>query len=155
MATLFEQTMNQQTLNSLQDLKNSLIAESERKKQEEREEMEREHRAVHIFSTYEEALDWLVANPGEGISWHCSTIYWDKKEGKFLSYEQDYSFDGVMCYDVRRYYTKEQLLQRVKEHQDWIAELHPEEKDKQWWLDEWGKLKYVSILKNDTLWDLV
>ena len=99
----------------------------------------------HIFSSYEEALDWGIKNPDKGILWHCKLLFWEEDKQKFKSYEQEFDRDGIIPFDVVRYYTKEELLEWIQEHIEQYNQKHPEKKNEKWWLDEYGKLSYVTI----------
>jgi hypothetical protein len=145
MANIFELGATKESLSKLQDVKNSLQKIKEEKAEEERKVFIENHRKKHIFSSYEEALDWCINHPNEYIEWHCKTLTWEEDKKKFKSYEQEYSYDGVMCYDVIRYYTKEQLLEGIKEHIEWCNKEYPEQANRKWWLDDYGKLNYVNI----------
>ncbi len=142
MASIFDLASNSKGLEKLQQVKNELQYEREQKEEERRKYTEEVHRKKHIFDSYEQALDWAIKTE-RGISWHTKTLFWESDKNKFKSYEQEYSFDGVMCYDVIRYYTKEQLLEGIKEHIEWCNKKYPEQTDTKWWLDTFGKLDYV------------
>ena len=146
MPNIFELDSNQKTFSKLQDIKNNLLKAKEEKEKEDRREFIENYRKHHIFSSYEEALNWSIKNPDKGIKWHCKTLFWQEDKQKFKSYEQEYSFDGVMCYDVIRYYTKEELLKGIEEHIEYCNKKYPENINEKWWLDEYGKLSYVNIL---------
>ena len=105
---------------------------------------ERIHRKKHIFETYEEALDWLVEHPLSTIEWHTKTLHWDDNVKKFISREQDYSYDGVIPYDVVRQYTREQLLEGIEEHKKWMKSKY-DDFDADNYKDKFGKLDYVYI----------
>ena len=136
MPTLFDLCQDTEPLKKLQQ-----ISADEKKRRYA--EIVRQHRETHIFDSYEQALDYLVQHPGELISWHAKTLQYLPDENLFLSYEQEYSFDGVIPYDVRRKYTREELLNQIY---DTIKERGWDlEKD---FKDEYGKLDYVNIHKN-------
>lgn len=92
--------------------------------------IEENYKKTHIFSSYEGALDWLIANQGRMIQWHILRLEWDGKK-----------FKGDNCIS----YTKEELLGMIEDHIEEINEKYPEEKGKEWWLDEHGKLAYVNL----------
>lgn len=129
--------------------------------QEERAIMEKRHKEQHIFSTYEEALDWLVVNPDKSINWHCWPMHWDEEKQKFVSYEQDFGYDGIIPTDVIHYYTREErlkgyTLEDLKEYEKFLDEKYPElGSNENWWLDEYGKLDYVYAYdhRKYSLWD--
>ena len=127
----------------------AIKAAHDKLEQEEREINERLHQERHIFSTYEEALDWLIANPDKSINWHCWPMYWDEEKQKFVSYEQDFGLDGIIPTDVVRYYTREERLKgyTTPELIEFGRELDNKyggNTSKNWWLDEYGKLEYVT-----------
>ena len=115
------------------------------KKKKDRENFIKNYRKHHIFSSYEEALNWSIENPDKGIEWHCKTLFWQEDKQKFKSYEQEYSFDGIMSYNVIRNYTKEELLKEIQEHIEYCNKKYPEKVNTKWWLDKYGKLSYVNI----------
>ena len=131
MPSLFDLCQNTEPLEKLQK-----IADDIRGK--EYAEIVRKHRASHIFDSYEDALDWLVKNPDRSIEWHVKTLRYLPEENLFLSHEQEYSFDGVIPHNVKRKYTREELLDQI----------HNTIKERGWDLekdfkDEYGKLDYV------------
>ena len=142
MASIFDLASNSKGFEKLQQVKNDLQEEREKCEAERRKHAEEVHRKKYIFDSYEQALDWAIKTE-KGISWHTKTLFWESDKNKFKSYEQEYSFDGVMCYDVIRYYTKEQLIEGIKEHIEWCNKKYPEHADTKWWLDECDKLDYV------------
>lgn len=144
MPNIFELCSNQKDLNKLQNIKNNLLKAEEEIEKEYKREFIENYRKHHIFSSYEEALNWSIKNPDKGVNWHCKTLFWQEDKKKFKSYEQEYSLDGILCYDVIRYYTKEELLKEIEEHIKYCNIRYPEMK-KNWWLDEYNKLNYVSI----------
>ena len=131
MPTLFDLCQDTEPLKKLQKIAVDI-------REKEHAEIVRRHRASHIFDSYEDALDWLVKNPDRYIEWHVKTLRYLPDENLFLSYEQEYSFDGVIPYDVRRKYTREELLNQIYntiKERGWDLE-----KD---FKDEYGKLDYV------------
>ena len=143
MPNIFELSCNQSNYNSLQKIKDTLLKEENDKKELQRKQFIENYRKKHIFSSYESALDYAIQHPDKKIEWHTKTLYWEEDKNKFKSYEQEYDISGVMCYDVIRYYTKEELLKGIEEHKENIKKKYPEEDN--WWLDEYGKLSYVSL----------
>ena len=136
MPTLFDLCQDTEPLKKLQK-----ISADEKKRQYD--EIVRRHRETHIFDSYEQALDYLVQHPGKRISWHVKTLQYLPDENLFLSHEQEYSFDGVIPYNVTKKYTREELLSGVY---DTIKERGWDlEKD---FKDEYGKLDYVNIHKD-------
>ena len=135
MPTIFELCENTKPI---EDLRNKMQRIADEIREKERAEIIRRHRESHIFDSYEDALDWLVEHPDAGIKWHIKTLHFLPDENLFLSYEQEYSFDGVIPYDVCRKYTRKELLDQIynsiKENR-WNLE-----KDLK---DEYGKLDYV------------
>lgn len=125
------------------ELQKQLKADDLARKEKEWAEAVARHKAKHIFDSYEDALDWLTKHPGSVISWHIKTLSWLPDENLFLSYEQEYSMDGVIPYNVRRKYTREQLLDQIysflKEKGETVEVLK----------DKYGKLEYVHIIKED------
>ena len=142
MASIFDLASNSKGFEKLQQVKNDLQEEREKREAEHRKHAVEVHRKKHIFDSYEQALDWAIKTQ-KGIAWHTATLFWEPEKNQFKSYEQEFSFDGVMCYDVIRYYTKEQLIEGIKEHIEWCNKKYPEQADTKWWLDEFGKLDYV------------
>lgn len=135
MPTIFELCANTKPI---EDLRNEMQRIADEIREKERAEIIRRHRESHIFDSYENALDWLVKNPDDRLQWHAKRLYFLPDENLFLSYEQDYSFDGVIPYDVRRKYTREELLDQIYssiKERGWNLE-----KDLK---DEYGKLDYV------------
>ncbi len=122
----------------IEDLRNKMQRIADEIREKERAEIIRKHRESHIFDSYEDALDWLVKHPDDGLQWHAKTLYFLPDENLFLSYEQEYSLDGVIPYDVRRKYTREELLSNIY---NFIKKRGTSlEKD---FKDEYGKLEYV------------
>ena len=146
MANIFELCSNQKDFDKLQDIKDNLQKIQEDEKEEMKKRIIENYLKHHIFSSYEEALDWGIKNPDEGIQWHCKLLFWEEDKQKFKSYEQEFDRDGIIPYDVVRYYTKEELLKWIQEHIEYCNKKYPEKKDEKWWLDEYGKLSYVTIL---------
>lgn len=135
-------------LDSLQELKDRLIAEEEREREEKRKKVIKEHKKRHIFSTFEEALDWLVANPNRGIDWYGDSLYWDEKKQKFELYGQMSDYDGINFWNVHYYITRDELLKERAEHKEWYEKEYPEKRGQKWWLDEWGKLEHVYTYRS-------
>jgi hypothetical protein len=131
MPSLFDLCQNTEPLEKLQKISDDI-------RKREYDEVIRKHRASHIFDSYEDALDWLVKNPDRTIEWHAKTLSYITEENLFLSYEQEYSSDGIVSYDIKRKYTREELLNQIYNH---IKERgYDLEKD---FKDEYGKLDYV------------
>ena len=145
MANIFELCSNQKDFNKLQDIKDNLQKIQEDEKEEMKKRIIEKYILHHIFSSYEEALDWGIKNPDKGILWHCKLLFWEEDKQKFKSYEQEFDRDGIIPFDVVRYYTKEELLEWIQEHIEQYNQKHPEKKNEKWWLDEYGKLSYVTI----------
>ena len=145
MPNIFELGSNQKAFDKLQNIKNNLQKVKEEKEKEDRREFIENYRKHHIFSSYEEALNWSIKNPDKRVEWHCKTLFWQEDKQKFKSYEQEYSLDGVIPYDIVKYYTKEELLKEIEEYIKYYNNKYPEEANKKWWLDEYGKLSYVNI----------
>lgn len=144
MPSLFDLCTNPESKKKLDELNQLLKAEREEKLQAEAEERERRHRERHIFDSYEQALDWLVEHQGSTIEWHTKTLHWDEGCQKFISREQEYSYDGVIPYDVVRQYTREQLLEGIEEHKKWMKNKY-EDFDSDDYKDKYGKLDYVYV----------
>lgn len=144
MPNIFELCSDQKGFNKLQNTKNNLLKVKEEKENEDRRKFIENYRKHHIFNSYEEALNWSIKNPDKGVNWHCKTLFWQEDKQKFKSYEQEYSSDGIICHNVIRYYTKEELLKEIEEHIKYCNKKYPEMKEN-WWLDEYGKLSYVNI----------
>ena len=135
MPTIFDLCPNTKPF---EDLRNKMQRIADEIRENERAEIIRRHRESHIFDSYEDSLDWLVKHPDDGLQWHAKTLYFLPDENLFLSYEQEYSLDGVIPYDVRRKYTREEPLNQIYstiKERGWNLE-----KDLK---DEYGKLKYV------------
>lgn len=135
MPTIFELCENTKPI---EDLRNKMQRIADEIREKERAEIIRRHRESHIFDSYEDALDWLVKNPDRSIEWHIKTLRYLPEENLFLSHEQEYSFDGVIPYNVTRKYTREELLDQIYsiiKKRGWDLE-----KD---FKDEYGKLDYV------------
>lgn len=145
MPNIFELCSDQKDFNKLQNIKNNLLKVKEEIENEYRREFIENYRKHYIFSSYEEALNWSIKNPDKGITWHCKTLFWQEDKQKFKSYEQEYSSDGIICHDVIKYYTKEELLKGIEEHIKYCNIRYPEMANTKWWLDEYGKLSYVNI----------
>ena len=99
----------------------------------------------HIFKSYEEALDYVIVNYPVTIQWHEKQICWSKEQNKFKSYEQEYDIDGVLAFDVVKYYTREQLLNNIKRHMENVSKKYSND-NRKWWLDENNMLSYVYLL---------
>lgn len=122
----------------IEDLRNKMQQIADEIREKERAEIIRRHRESNIFDSYEDALDWSMKHPDNGVQWHAKTLYFLPDENLFLSYEQEYSLDGVVPYDVRRKYTRKELLDQIYstiKKRGWNLE-----KDLK---DEYGKLEYV------------
>lgn len=145
MPNIFELCSNQKDFDKLQNIKNKFQKIKEDEEKENRREFIENYRKRHIFCSYEEALDWVIKNPNKSIQWHCKTLFWEEDKKKFKSYEQEFDLDGVIPYDIIRYYTKEELLKGVQEHIEYINNKYPEKANTKWWLDEYGKLSYVYL----------
>ena len=131
MPSLFDLCQNTEPLEKLQKISDDI-------REREYDEVIRKHRASHIFNSYEDALDWLVKNPARSIEWHIKTLRYLPEENLFLSYEQEYSSDGIVSYDIKRKYTREELLNQIY---NYIKERGLDlDKD---FKDEYGKLDYV------------
>ena len=149
MPKLFDLAVDNGAVDILKRIKTQSEREEEEARKARRREIIREHRKTHVFSTYEEALDWLIAHPGREICWHCWPTHWDKEKQLFVSYEQDFGVDGVIPTDVTRYYTKQErmeghTLDELKAYGKELDAKYPElPKNDRWWLDEYGKLEYV------------
>lgn len=142
MPSLFDLCSNQKSIQNLKDLKTQIEMETYEMLKVEYEEREKTHKEKHIFERYEDALDWLMQYPGYTIEWHCKTLHFDETNRMFISFEQDYSPDGVVPYDVVRKYTRQQLLDEIWELKEKIrqrgldiGELY----------DKYGKLDYVYV----------
>ena len=70
-------------------------------------------------------------------------MYYEADKNRFKSYEQEFDLDGVIPYDVVRYYTKEELLKGIDEHIEYCNKKYPDKAYLEWWLDEDGYLNYV------------
>lgn len=142
MPNIFESCLNKKDFDNLQNIKNNLLKAKEDKEKERQRKFIEDYRKHHIFSSYEEALNWGIKNPNKRLCWHDKTLYWQEDKNKFKSYEQEYDLDGIICCDVIKYYTKEELLEKIKNFiQDCISKFE----NRNWWLDEFNKLKYVNI----------
>lgn len=141
MPNIFESCLNKKDFDNLQNIKNNLLKAKEDKEKENQKKFIENYRKHHIFNSYEEALNWSIKNPNKKLQWHCKSLFWQEDKNQFKSYEQEYDLNGIMCYDVIKYYTKEELLKSIKEYQNNI----PHFEKQNWWLDEFNKLKYVNI----------
>lgn len=131
MPSLFDLCQNTEPLEKLQKISDDI-------REREYDEVIRKYRASHIFDSYEDALNWLVKNPDRIIEWHAKTLSYLPKENLFLSYEQEYSSDGIVSYDIKRKYNRDELLNQIY---NIIKERgYDLEKD---FKDEYGKLDYV------------
>lgn len=135
MPSLFDLCQNTEPLEKLKKISDDI-------RERERAELMREHRASHIFDSYEDVLDWLVKHPDRTVEWHVKTLNYLPDENIFISYEQEYSLDGVIPWNIRRKYTREELLDQI----------HDTTKERGWDLekdlkDEYGKLNYVKEIK--------
>lgn len=142
MASIFDLASNSKGFKKLQQVKDELQHEREQKEEERRKHAEEIHHKKHIFDSYEQALNWAIKTE-KGIAWHAATLFWESDKNQFKSYEQEFDLDGIIPYNVIRYYTKEQLLKEIKEHIECCNKKYPEQADTKWWLDEFGKLDYV------------
>ena len=113
MPQLMDLCSDKQSMDRLQSIYDKIRSNEKRAMEDEKKERLIRHRNTHIFNTYEQALDWLEDNPGRRIVWHAKTLSWIPEEELFLSYEQDYSYDGVIAYDVTRKYTRQELLDDI------------------------------------------
>lgn len=125
-----------------------LLDELHRKEKEELEERIRReeewHRKRHVFGSYGEAVEWMKNHPGHSVEWHCKSLTYIEEDDIFESFEQDYSPDGIMVYDVVRRYTEEELLSGIDEMKRRLLEIDGKF-DESSLLDKWGKLDYVYI----------
>ncbi len=103
------------------------------------------HRKYYIFNSYEDALEWGIKKQNKGIQWHGKILFWEEDKKKFKSYEPEFDLDELVHYNAIKYYTKEELLEEIQEYINRCNRKHPEEDNTRWWLDEYGKLKYVNI----------
>ena len=110
MPTIFDLCPNTKPI---KNIRNEMQRIADEIRNKERAEIIRRHRESNIFDSYEDALDWSMKHPNNGLQWHAKTLYYLPDENLFLSYEQEYSFDGVIPYDVRRKYTREELLDQI------------------------------------------
>lgn len=122
-----------------------LIESINKDRQEQHNKLIEKYRKQHIFSSYEEALNYTIENCPITIQWHDKQISWEKELSKFRSYEQEYDIDGILAFDVIKYYTKDQLLDNIKRHMENISKKYPDD-NKKWWLDENNMLSYVYLL---------
>lgn len=150
MPKLFDLAVNNGAFEKLQAELNELKKQAELERENQRKERIRNHRRHHIFSTYEEALDYCIAHPDRSIQWYCSTIEYVPEMKKFRSYEQDFGIDGVIPRDVIRYYTRDEMLRNNDEHIEYCNRLYGND-DKKRWLDDFGKLEYVHIYSDDPM----
>ena len=130
-------------LSALRDLKERFEKSEAEERERIRKEREEEHRRTHIFSSYDRALDYLVDNPGHGISWHTKSIYWDAEKQMFEVFDQEFDVSGVVPYDVHYFTTREKLLQEHQDFCEWRKNEYKGEDDDTWYLDKYGKLEYV------------
>lgn len=141
MPNLLDLCSNPESRETILGIQRTLQAEKRKEEEIERKRMETRHREKHIFESYEQALDWLMQNPDGVISWHVKTLSWNPDENRFLSYEQEYSLDGVVPYDVKRFYTRDELLDQVYTYLKESCMTLDDLKDK------YGKLDYVHIIR--------
>ena len=113
MASIFDLASNSKGFEKLQQVKNDLQEEREKREAERRKHAEEVHCKKHIFDSYEQALDWAMKTQ-KGISWHTATLFWEPDKNQFKSYEQEFDLDGIIPYNVIKYYTKEKLLKEIK-----------------------------------------
>ena len=102
------------SMTRLQEIYREQYNDEKRAMEEERQKAIRDHKEKHCFDSYEQALDWLVEHPDKRIEWHCMTLQYIPDENNFLSHEQEFSYDGVMAYDVTKKYTREELLKGIQ-----------------------------------------
>lgn len=145
MASIFDLTSNSKGFEKLQQVKDELQHEREQKEEERRKHAEEIHCKKHIFDSYEQALDWAIKTQ-KAIAWHTATLFWEPEKNQFKSYEQEFDLDGIIPYNVIRYYTKEQLLKNIEEHIEYVNKRYKDQEYLNWWLDKYGKLDYVYRL---------
>ena len=112
MATLLDYVKNDRTLENL----NKITEMARQEKEKEVQERHEAYLALRIFHTHEEALDYCIEHPYKSIQWYGKIIFWDEYDNIFVSEQQENSFDGIMCYDVVRKYSRETLLKGAQEH---------------------------------------
>lgn len=140
MPNIFELCSTEHDLKRNNITKELLLKEKEDILKREQDERDERHRKSHIFSSYEDALNYLESNPGQYITWHCDYITFIPEENLFRSNEQRYSCDGVIPYNVTCKYTHEELLENILLH---IERLKEKGYDTSELYDQWGKLNYV------------
>ena len=124
----------------------NLKSEEDERLAKQRAIRDMKHNATHIFSSYDEALDWLVENPNKSVTWHAGSVSYIPGKNLFESYEPSCDLSSVIHFMVRKEYTKEEMLQRHHEHEQYLIE---EYGDCDGLYDENGKLEYVYI----NLWE--
>lgn len=144
MPNLFEAVCDSKSFETLQQIRANFEAEQAEEKHREHERLIEHHKKTHIFETYEQALDWLVEHHDRRIEWHCKTLSWLPEKNVYESFEQEYDISGIVSYDVTRYYSREQLLDGIKEHIIYMKEKY--NADDSGLFDENGKLNYVEII---------
>lgn len=144
MPNIFEAVCDSKSFETLQQIRANFEAEQAEEKHRERERMVEHHKRTHIFDSYEQALDWLVEHPDRSIEWHVKILAWIPEKNLYRSYEQEFDIDGVIPYDVVRYYTREQLLDGIKEHIIYMKDKYNADDSRLF--DEYGKLNYVEII---------
>lgn len=144
MANLFEACNNVHTFTKLQQVKDTYVKERESREQKEREEFEARHKSKHVFTSYEHALTWMELHPNKIVHWHSSDIAFVPEKNMYKAYEQEFDLDGINCWDVVNYYTREQMLQNHQEHVKYMKVQYTTF-DESEFLDEYGKLAYVYI----------
>lgn len=122
-----------------------LLDELHRKEKEELEERIRKeeewHRKRHIFENYRQAVEWMKNHPGRRVEWHGKSLTYIEN-GIFESFEQDYSMDGIVVYNVVRHYTEDELLSGIDEMKKRFLEIDGNFSESDLF-DKWGKLDYV------------
>lgn len=144
MPNLFEASCDQKSFENLKQIKANFEAEQAEEKRRDYERLIEHHKKTHIFETYEQALDWLVEHPDRSVEWHVRTLTWMPEKNLYRSYEQEFDIDGVIPYDVVRYYTREQLLDGIKEHIIYMKDKYNADDSRLF--DEYGKLNYVETI---------
>ena len=139
----FKDLLDEKSLNGLWSIKESEDEKVAKLRAEELKNLEEIHKKHHIFNTYEEALDWLISNDGECIEWHTKTLSYDKTKDMLISNEQEFDIDGIIPYNVTRYYRRDELLCEIKSSVDYLKKKYCDFEYEKDFLDEYGKLKYV------------
>lgn len=93
------------------------------------------YRQHHIFTSNEEALDYLVANIGDAINWYGKTLVFQPDDGKFIVYDQE---DAKVL-------TKEQLLSDVDKIRRKLSMTYRNINNQDLLKDRYGCMIYVSI----------